>query len=138
MDTDIQSRPLFILHVDDHALFATALKQAMEKSFPGVVIEHIGNGSDALQYIEKRFEHGLPLDLLVTDISHPGINGLDLCKSLKGIQKFYGRRLPALVLTMHTDPQIVQRIEEMGFIYLPKSTSEVSLAAAVWVSMSLN
>lgn len=138
MNIDIESRPLHILHVDDHSIMADGFRLSVESKMPGVQIQHISNGNDALHYIETCFQQNLPLDLLVTDVSHPGMSGLELCRSIKGLQKLYGRRLPAVVFTMHTDPVILSRIKEMGYLYVPKSGKEISLLAAIWMSLSLN
>jgi DNA-binding NarL/FixJ family response regulator len=67
-------------------------------------------------------------DVIITDISMPGLNGLDAIRVLKR------ERLPAriIVLTMHADPQIATQAFRAGAAgYLVKLSAGEELAAAI-------
>ena len=51
-------------------------------------------------------------DLVVLDLDMPGLDGVDLCRTLRGDERF--SRVPVVFLTGHTDPESVQRIFEAG------------------------
>jgi DNA-binding NarL/FixJ family response regulator len=81
------------------------------------------NGEDALNYISHN-----PVDLLISDISMPGMSGVDLTKKVK-------QQCPdvkVLILTMFNDPAIINEIlqaEAEGYIL--KNTGKQELLSAI-------
>jgi len=66
------------LIVEDHSFFRQTLRESLQASFPGIVIEEAVNGAEALQ----RVNAFLP-DLILMDIRLPGESGLGLTKRIK-------------------------------------------------------
>lgn len=64
---------VLIVEDDDNARAALATLLRDE----GYVVDTAGDGRSALEHVEC-----LPLDLIITDISMPGMNGLDLLRRL--------------------------------------------------------
>lgn len=109
---------------DDHALMREGLKQifALEDSH----IDVVGEAGDGTQVLE-RLRHG-GIDLLLLDISMPGISGEDL---IKRIHSQYSD-LPILVLSMFNEPQIARRVLNCGALgYITKDRSPDVLLTAI-------
>ena len=68
------------LIVEDNSLFRQALRESLQKSFPGIVIDEAVNGAEALQRI-----NALLPDLILMDIRLPGESGLGLTTKIKAI-----------------------------------------------------
>ncbi len=67
-----------ILVVDDNDFFRKALMERLQTSFPGVAVNEVADGGEALQKIDAF----LP-DLIFMDIKLSGENGLELTKKIK-------------------------------------------------------
>jgi len=67
-----------VLIVEDNALFRQALRQGLQLSFPGVVIDEATNGAEVLQRVKASFP-----DLIFMDIRLPGESGLVLTQKIK-------------------------------------------------------
>lgn len=81
-----------ILVVDDDALIRDIIGMVLEEQ--GYVISKAGNGSEALS------EHrGAPVDLIVSDMNMPEVDGLELIKSLRGA----GDGVPVIILTGNSE-----------------------------------
>jgi DNA-binding NarL/FixJ family response regulator len=84
-----------VLLADDHEVVAQGLESLLKKSFDLVGVVH--DGRALLDAAEK-----LRPDVIVTDISMPGLNGLDAIRQIR-------ERRPVakiVVLTMHRDTQL--------------------------------
>ena len=115
-------RPARVLVVDDDAMVRAVVAGHLKDS--GYNIAEAPNGLDAL----ARLDAGEVADLLVTDFSMPGMNGLMLIKEAR--QRLPG--LPALLLTGYADAGFLPRIEEAlndATALLQKPVSGDALAA---------
>lgn len=70
--------PVRILIVDDHPNTATTLARAMTQLGPGVEILTAESGEQALELVSDK-----TVDLLITDMVMPGINGLELIEKMQ-------------------------------------------------------
>lgn len=108
---------------DDHAIIRRGLKQILKDEFPTAQIDEAGNGKEVLRELKSK-----KCDLLICDISMPGITGLELCKRVKEI-------IPAqsiLILSMHTEEQYAIRSLRAGAAgYLTKESAPEELIKAV-------
>jgi DNA-binding NarL/FixJ family response regulator len=92
-----------VLLADDHEVVAQGLESLLKKSFDLVGVVH--DGRALLDAAEKL----LP-DVIVTDISMPGLNGLDAIRQIR-------ERRPVakiVVLTMHRDTQLAVEAFQAG------------------------
>ena len=67
-----------ILIVDDHPNTASTLGRTMSQLGPGIEIITAESGEQALQLVSDK-----PVDLLITDMVMPGINGLELIEKMQ-------------------------------------------------------
>ncbi|HYG76856.1 MAG TPA: response regulator [Planctomycetota bacterium] len=116
-------QPVRILVVDDDAptrrLLSTAL--AAEGYYEVVTAR---NGQEALRF----FQSSPGFDLLLTDLSMPEMNGIELVESIRGL----GSAIPVLMLTsIQTDQTIAKALEVGTDDYLQKPVDLRELRSAV-------
>lgn len=112
-----------LLLVDDHALIRAGVR-ALVSDIPGY--EVIGEAATGEQLLEMTME--LKPDIILLDISMRDSNGLDALERLH-------RALPdskVLILSMHTDPQMIMRALEGGAHgYLLKDATATEIEQAL-------
>jgi two-component system response regulator NreC len=115
--------PIRILLADDHTVLRVGLRVLLNAEPDMVVVGEAGDGESAIQQVEA-----LHPDVVVLDISMPGMNGLDALKHITA--HFLDTRV--LVLTMHAEKQyIVRVIEAGGWGYVLKSAADRDLVDAI-------
>lgn len=88
-----------ILLAEDHKLLRDTLTPALQEHFPGCRVLEAADGREALHQVR---EH-LP-ELILMDISMPGLNGLDAARQI--LDEFPASRI--VFLSMHGDRRYVQ------------------------------
>jgi two-component system invasion response regulator UvrY len=112
-----------ILIADDHAIVRKGLKQILLEEFPSAEIHDAEDGHQLLKEIRKQ-----KFDVVISDLSMPGLNGLDALKQLK--EEF--PKQPVLILSMHPEDQYAIRVLRAGAAgYLNKETAGDELVKAV-------
>ena len=112
-----------VLVADDHAIVREGLKQILTRSGDLEVAGEAANGNDALKMVRER-----EWDVLVTDMSMPGRNGLELIKLVKVARP----KMPVLVLSMYGEEQFAVRAIRAGASgYLNKESASEQLVAAI-------
>jgi len=112
-----------IVIADNHALVRSGLKHIVEKTADIVVAGEAANGIEVLAQVRS-----CAFDLLVLDISMPGINGNDLIRRVRGERQ----ELAILVLTIHKDGQSASRALRAGAAgYLTKDSDPEILLGAI-------
>lgn len=112
-----------LMIVDDHAIVRKGLNQIVSLVSDMTVVAEAPDGVGAIE----RLNMG-GIDLVLLDMTMPGISGDDL------ISRLHGRYpdVPILVLSMHNEPQIVQRAVKAGAHgYLSKDCEPEELLAAI-------
>jgi len=92
-----------ILIADDHKMFAQGLASLLEDEF-----DLVGMVADGFALLEQTTL--LNPDVIIVDISMPGLNGLEAIRRLQ--QK--GSSAKVVVLTMHADPRLVSEALRCG------------------------
>jgi len=64
------------------------------------------NGKIALE----KFNEDKDFDLIVTDINMPVMNGLELIKNVREVNK----EIPVIIMSAHTEPEYIKSAEELG------------------------
>lgn len=94
-----------ILVVDDHPLLRDGLVRLISMEPDLEVCGEASNVQEALAFVDSN-----PVDLVVTDLTLPGRNGLELIKDLGTIHP----ALPVLVLSMHDELLYAERVLRAG------------------------
>ena len=112
-----------VLVADDHTIVREGLKQILAKSGDLAVAGEAANGNDTLKMVREQ-----EWDVLVTDMSMPGRNGLELIKLVKAARP----KLPVLVLSMYGEEQFAVRAIRAGASgYLNKESASDQLVNAI-------
>jgi len=112
-----------ILIADDHTIFREGLKHILAEHPDLVVADEASNGQEVLEKIWKN-----EYDILLLDISMPGITGIDVLKQLRTEKP----RLAVLVLSMHPEEQYAIRVLKAGASgYLTKESAPDELITAI-------
>jgi YesN/AraC family two-component response regulator len=119
-----------ILLVDDERWVRTALKWTINKlQLPLQVIHECENGLEALDWIKQN-----EVDLVLTDIRMPIMDGLSLVKELSQLKK----KQDIIVISVHDEFQFVQQAIRTGVTdYLLKPVEETELKECLekWLNM---
>jgi two-component system response regulator NreC len=119
---DVNGR-LRILLADDHVVVRQGLKLLLEGQKDMVVVSEASDGASAIQQAQE-----LKPDVIIMDISMPGMNGLVATRTLK-------RVLPdsvVVTLTRHSDDAYLQELMRAGAsAYVLKQSAPVELIQAI-------
>lgn len=112
-----------ILLVDDHPLMNEGLRQLIG-SEPGLSVCGVaGNVQEALEFVES-----VNPDLIITDLTMPGRNGLELIKDLAASHP----ELPVIVLSLHDELLYAERVLRAGGRgYVTKNAPTARLIEAI-------
>jgi DNA-binding NarL/FixJ family response regulator len=112
-----------ILVADDHAIVRSGLKQIIATTAD---IEVAGEAAQGVEVIEKL--RIWRVDLLLLDMTMPGISGVDL---IRRVRTEYPA-LPVLVLSIHNEAQVVARAVRAGATgYVTKDSDPDILLSAI-------
>jgi len=112
-----------IIIADDHIVVREGLRQIVKDLYPDSVVEESSDGKDAF----KRIKSG-SYDLVILDISMPGLSGIDILKALKDLD-YKGN---ILMLSVHPQQQYAIRSLRLGASgYLSKDCAREELALAI-------
>lgn len=115
--------PVRVLLADDHAVLRAGLYLLIDKQADFTIIGEASSGLETISQVEE-----LQPDLLLLDISMPGIGGLDAIPTIKKKTP----RLKILILTMHDDPQYLRQALKAGASgYILKKAADVELLSAM-------
>jgi two-component system response regulator NreC len=114
---------LRILLADDHVVVRQGLKLVIEGQKDMIVVSEASDGASAIQQAQE-----MKPDVIIMDISMPGMNGLVATRTLK-------RTLPDVVivtLTRHSDDAYLQELMRAGAsAYVLKQSEPVELIQAI-------
>ena len=119
-DLHVQLR---LLLVDDHTVVREGLKRLLDPQGNQWSITEAGTGFQALECLRRA-----SFDLVIADLSMPGMSGLDLIRRIK--DEFPG--VSVLVLSMHSEEQYAMRAFQAGASgYVTKDCASEELVSAV-------
>lgn len=112
-----------IIVADDHVFFRDGLVATLGQNERFFVLDEVGNGDELLERVKKLKPH-----LIITDITMPGMNGIEVAKEIKES----GLPTRVIALSMHTEEPVIIRMLQAGAMgYLDKTTSKEELFAAI-------
>lgn len=108
---------------DDHPIVRAGLKQVVSESADMQVVGEAENGYELLEQVRHR-----AYDLVILDISMPGMDGLEVLKQLKTEHP----KLKVLILTLHPETRYAVRFLRAGADgYLTKAKAADELIKAI-------
>ena len=114
-----------IFIVDDHSIVREGLRGIIEDFDDMAVCGEAENGRSALDWL---LEDGNSCDVVLLDISMPGMDGLEVLTEIK--KNF--PKLSVLILTMHSEEQYALRVMKAGASgYLNKGSSADEMLSAI-------
>ncbi|WP_114811114.1 response regulator [Paraburkholderia kururiensis] len=114
---------IHILIADDHAIVRGGLKQIVATTTDIVVAGEAANGAEVVEKLRT-----CQVDLLLLDMTMPGISGVGLIRRVRTEQP----ALPILVLSIHNEAQVVSRALRAGATgYVTKDSDPEILLAAI-------
>lgn len=109
-----------ILTVEDDERIRTAVKMALEDE--GWVVEEADNGEDAIESFARH-----PSDVVLIDIMLPGIDGFEVCRSIRR-----NSDVPIVMVTARADTHdVVAGLEAGADDYLTKPFAPKELSARI-------
>ena len=112
-----------LMIVDDHLLIRAGMKLLLKNTSAYTVTAEAESGEEALRLLAEQ-----PIDLVIMDISMPGMGGLACIREIRA-------RYPAvkiLVLSMHEDEEYIYKAMQYGAMgYLPKTSADNELFDAL-------
>nr|WP_314877687.1 response regulator transcription factor [uncultured Pseudomonas sp.] len=112
-----------LLLVDDHSLIRAGVRALVADIAGYTVVGEADDGGQLTELVQQ-----LQPDIVLLDISMRSTSGLDALTQLRAS----GHPCKVLILSMHTDPELIMRALECGAHgYLLKDTSAVELEQAL-------
>jgi len=112
-----------LLLVDDHAVLRAGLKALLDAEDDLRVVGEVGTGEEAVDKVKL-----LKPDVVVMDLSMPGIGGLEATKKIAELA--LGTKV--LVLTVHAEEEyLLPVLEAGGSGYVTKTSADIDLIQAI-------
>ena len=122
-----------ILLVDDERWVRAALKWTINKlNLPLQVVHEAQDGLEALDWVKTN-----DVDLILTDIRMPVMDGLALVKELSGLKGEYD----VIVISVHDEFPFIQQAMRSGvtdYLLKPVEESEIKVCLEKWLSKKSN
>lgn len=110
------TKKIEVMIADDHNIFRKALKQLLNQFENITVVAEAENGIEALNQLKHT-----SVDIILTDLSMPSMDGFGLLKHLQKEQK----NIKVIILTMYKSDQLVSKLILGGACGFLKKNCEV-------------
>ena len=116
-----------ILLADDHSIVRRGLKEILLEEFPDANFQEASDGQELIRKMR-----GDKFDVIISNVSMPGKNGLEALKIIKS----EAPAIPVLVLSIHPEELYAIRVLKAGASgYLTKESAPEELVKAVRMVM---
>lgn len=116
-----------ILLADDHSIVRRGLKEILLEEFPDANFQEASDGQELIRKMRTD-----KFDVIISDVSMPGKNGLEALKVIKA----EAPTIPVLVLSIHPEELYAIRVLKAGASgYLTKESAPEELVKAVRMIM---
>jgi diguanylate cyclase (GGDEF)-like protein len=116
-----QTQASRVLYVEDDPISATIMQKVLGDLFKEVL--YFSNGMDGLNFYQSYREK---IDLIITDITMPGMNGLEMVKAIKATHP----DIPVVIVSAHNDTDFFLQAIDIGvefFIVKPIDVNQVGI-----------
>ena len=118
-----------IMLIDDHPIVRRGVRDILTDAFPGVSIEDVSLGADAVPLLLRRPSW----DVVILDLSLPDCSGMEVLEQIRRLKA----DVPVLILSMHSADQFATRACQAGAAgYLTKDAVDTELVIAVTDALS--
>ena len=113
-----------VIVADDHPLFRTAIKEALQASQGDTTFLE----ANSFETLQKLVDANQDVDLVLLDLHMPGVSGFAglvyLCKRYPSV--------PVVIISANEDPMVIQRALEHGAAgFIPKSSDIKTITNAI-------
>ena len=91
--------------VDDHPLYIDGLTSMFKGQSEFEVVSMAVSGTEILSYLNNH-----KIDVLISDINMPNLNGIELCKKVKALNS----DIAILIISMHEEPKTINDVINAG------------------------
>ena len=125
---------LRILIIDDERV----MRQLLTRFLAQLEIYDVITASDGFEALNKFSTTKENFDLVICDIGMPNMNGLDFVKRLRASTDLLDYDVPVLMVTGHSDSEIVQDAVKAGIQgFLVKPITKKALASRIAAALKL-
>lgn len=118
-----------VIIADDEPLIRMDLKELLEETSTYKVVAEAKDGNEAIAAINEHKP-----DIVFMDIRMPNKNGIEAAKE---IQQQLGRRVPIIMLTAYSQPELYEEASKAGvYAYLTKPLRKADIPPAIEVAMA--
>ena len=118
-----ETHPIRILLIDDHAIVRAGYRRLLDSCDHIEIAAEAASGEEAYRCFLAQ-----PSDVVITDLSLPGISGLETIRRIRRRDS----EARVLVFTVHEEPDFVERALEAGALgYVTKSSPPDELLSAI-------
>ncbi len=112
-----------VVIADDHEMFLDGVNSILSDQQHIEVVFKAKNGLEAINYIKSN-----PVDLLISDISMPTMDGIELCNLVRNKHP----DIKTLILSTHNDPILTDKLVKSGVNgYLLKNAGKTMLLKCI-------
>ena len=112
-----------VIIADDHPVVRAGMKQILLEAGDVLAVAETGSGEELIREVRSH-----DFDVVLLDITMPGIGGLETLKRLKALKP----ELPVLMLSVHSEDQFALRTMKAGAAgYLTKESAPAELVKAI-------
>ena len=114
---------IHVIIADDHPVVRAGMKQILLEAGDVLAVAETGSGEELIREVRSH-----DFDVVLLDITMPGIGGLETLKRLKALKP----ELPVLMLSVHSEDQFALRTMKAGAAgYLTKESAPAELVKAI-------
>ena len=120
-----------VLVVEDSTTMRSLIASTVEE-IPGFTVIAVGNGFEALKTLPQQ-----PIDLIITDINMPDINGLEIVNFVKNHPNY--RTIPMIIVSTEQSEEDIQKGRYIAVDMNKMSFEEIDrLLRSKWPSKKIN
>ena len=128
-----------VLVIEDEKIDALRIGRVISQQFPGVSLEILTTGEQALDWLQRFRTDDAVLQLVLMDLTIPRVHGLELLSEFKRNELV--KDVPIVVLSGNEDPEaisIAYSSGAFGYVVKPATAAEMATTLASVLDFWLN